>query len=75
MSGDGAPNTPLSGMVLRSLKQFDAKRLLQQAAIGLMTDLMSDDDLRLVMRTFNSMDINGTTFTIVDCLFVLKVMV
>jgi calcium-dependent protein kinase len=45
--------------VLRSLKQFDAKLKLQQHALNLMVDILTDEEHKALARTFAVMDKNG----------------
>jgi len=54
-----ASQAPLHPEVIRSIRQFDAKLKLQQHALNLMVDLLTDDEHKALARTFANMDKNG----------------
>lgn len=45
--------------MLRSLKQFDAKYKLQQLALSMMVDSLSEEEHVALAMTFTNMDTNG----------------
>jgi len=58
IAGD-ASRDPLSHEVIRGLRQFDAKRKLQQHALNLMVGLLTDQEHQVLASTFAAMDKNG----------------
>lgn len=57
--GTDASETPLSPLVLRSLKSFGAKCKFQQKALALMVEILSDDEVDEIKQTYENFDVDS----------------
>jgi len=59
LRGETAEEKPLNQSVIRGLKEFTGTNQFKQAVLMVMVDVMDEDDLEKLQKTFKTLDTNG----------------